>query len=102
MVRLPAGRLERDVVDRIRFQTETDSVYQLTRLATGEMTWRRLSTTMVSGTLRTEHARLLEWPEVAIGARCHLVSEPINPPYPRFVITSVVVAILEAVLKSDA
>jgi hypothetical protein len=86
-------------VELVRFQTETGSIYQLTRVATGAMSWSRLSATMASGTLRTEGGALREWPEVVIGRRCHLIGEPVNPPFPRFVSTSFVVAILDRANK---
>ena len=54
-----------------------------------------MSATMASGPLRTDRGRLLEWPEVVVGARCLLACEPINPPFPRLVATSFVVAILD-------
>lgn len=84
-----------DSLERVRFQTETGSVYELLRAAEGAMTWSRLSATMASGTLRNERGTLLEWPEVVVGGRCFLLCEPVNPPCPRLVSTSFVVAILD-------
>jgi len=82
--------------ERIRFQTETGSVYELVRTEAGEMSWARLSATLASGDLRNAGGRLLHWPEVVIGARCDLIGEPLNPPFPRAVRTSFVVAIIDA------
>jgi len=84
-----------EVVDRIRFQTETGSIFELTRTRTGAMYWQRLSATLASGVLRTDGGRLLAWPEVVIGARCQMLSEPIDAPFPRGVATSFVVARLD-------
>ena len=81
--------------ERVRFQTETGSVYELTRAASGKMSWQRLSATLVSGPLRTDGGRLLAWPEVVVGARCLLMCEPLNPPAPRVVATSFVVTLLD-------
>ena len=81
--------------ERVRFQTETGSIYELARAASGETTWQRLSATLASGPLRTDGGRLLEWPEVIIGARCVLQCEPLNPPAPRIVATSFVVTFLD-------
>lgn len=78
----------------IRFQTETGSVYEISRDVDG-MRWRRLSATLASGTLRSDGASLLSWPDVRVGDRCVLPSEPFVPPFPRVVWTSEVVAILE-------
>lgn len=82
---------EREV---IRFQTETGSVYEVSRDVDG-MRWRRLSATLASGTLRNDGAELLRWPDILIGHPCTLDSEPFVPPFPRVVWTSEVVAILE-------
>jgi len=84
-----------EVVEWVRFQTETGSIYELTRTRSGAMFWQRLSATMASGVLRTNGGRLLAWPEVVIGARCQMLGEPINPPFLRRVDTSFVVAILD-------
>ena len=84
-----------DGLEQVRFQTETGSAYELLRAATGAMSWSRLSATMASGILRDERGALLEWPEVVVGGRCFLLCEPINPPFPRLVSTSFVVAILD-------
>lgn len=81
--------------EQLCFQTETGSVYELTRYANGQMAWVRRSSTLASGRLRAQGGRLLEWPEVFVGARCTLLSEPINPPFTRVVRTSFVVAILD-------
>ncbi|HJP89050.1 MAG TPA: hypothetical protein VJ850_08455 [Candidatus Limnocylindrales bacterium] len=81
--------------ERIRFQTETGSIYELSRSAAGAMAWRRLSATLASGDLRSDRGTLVDWPEVVVGGRCFLLSEPINPPFPRLVSTSFVVAILD-------
>ncbi|HYK95253.1 MAG TPA: hypothetical protein VE011_05205 [Candidatus Dormibacteraeota bacterium] len=80
--------------ERVRFQTETGSVYEIVRDTRG-MRWRRLTATLASGPLRNDGADLLSWPEVRVGERCSLLSEPFTPPFPRTVFTSVVVAILE-------
>lgn len=82
-------------IERIRFQTETGSVYEISRDEDG-MRWRRLSATLGSGRLRDEGARLVAWPTVRLGERCELLSEPLVPPFGRQVQTSWVVAILEA------
>jgi hypothetical protein len=80
---------------RIRFQTETGSVYVLTRDAAG-MCWQRESVTLASGPLRSDSGPLLSWPEVIeLGQRCELWSEPINPPWLRLVRTSRIVAFLD-------
>jgi hypothetical protein len=80
--------------ERIRFRTETGSVYQITRDSEG-MGWVRLSATLASGILRTEAAKLLEWPRLKVGNRCDLWSEPLVPPLLRLVQTSLVMEILE-------
>jgi len=80
---------------RLRFRTETGSVYELSRDAEG-MRWRRASATLSSGVLRSEEGRLLAWPAVAVGHRCGLWSEPVAPPWARLVLTSAVVEILDA------
>ena len=79
----------------VRFRTETGSVYELRRTA-GSMVWRRASATLASGELRSDNGALVDWPEVVVGGRCYLLCEPINPPFPRLVSTSFVVAILDA------
>lgn len=84
----------------IRFQTETGSVYEISRDIDG-MRWRRLSATLASGTLRNDGAALLSWPDVRVGDRCVLPSEPFMPPFPRVVWTSEVVAILEHELPGE-
>jgi hypothetical protein len=79
----------------IRFRTETGSVYVLTRSDEG-MCWHRESATLASGPLRSDHGVLLWWPDViAIGERCELWSEPINPPSTRMVWTTEIVAFLD-------
>ena len=83
----------------VRFQTETGSIYEITRDSEG-MRWRRLSATLASGTLRNDGAPLLRWPTVRVGERCALLSEPFVPPLPRLVWTSNVVAILEREKKA--
>lgn len=90
-MRAPAQGLN----ERVRFRTETGSTYELSRDAEG-MRWRRLSATLASGSLRTEGGELLRWPEVQVGERCELLSEPFVPPFRRLVRTSVVVAIVAA------
>jgi hypothetical protein len=55
----------------------------------------RLSTTPASGSLRSEQGELTEWPAFVLGKPCELASEPINPPLPRLVQTSRIVAVLE-------
>jgi hypothetical protein len=87
-------RAGRPAGERVRFQTETGSVYEIVRDARG-MRWRRLTATLGSGPLRNDGANLLSWPEVRVGERCSLPSESLAPPFPRLVFTSVVVAILE-------
>jgi hypothetical protein len=82
---------EREV---IRFRTETRSVYEVARTTDG-MSWQRISATFASGVLRNEGARLVAWPDVRVGKRCRLLSEPLHPPHPRLVWTTEVVAILE-------
>lgn len=66
------------MTERIRFRTETGSVYEIVREGP-TMTWRRLSTTLASGVLRSEEGRLLAWTAVTIGERVELLSEPIVP-----------------------
>jgi hypothetical protein len=80
--------------DWVAFRTETGSIYEVWREA-GDMGWRRRSTTLASGVLRSEEGRLRLWPRVRIGERCLMVGEPFNPPFDRLVVTSTVVAILE-------
>jgi len=79
---------------RVRFRTETGSIYEVSRDAEG-MRWKRLSATLASGPLRSEGGVLTAWPDFALGERCELRSEPINPPWPRVVQTSWIVAFLE-------
>jgi hypothetical protein len=80
--------------ERIRFQTETGSVYEVSRDASG-MRWRRLAATLASGDIRGEYGPLIAWPEVVVGQRCRLLSAPVNDPFLRRVTTSRVVAIVE-------
>jgi hypothetical protein len=87
------GRASQPPAERIRFRTETGSIYEISRDAEG-MRWRRLSATLGSGPLRNEGAELLRWPKVRVGERCTLISEPLVPPLTRIVLTSTVVAIL--------
>ena len=70
--------------------------YEIVRTASGGMDWRRLSATLASGKLRSEGGALLDWPEVVVGGRCFMLSEPVKPPFVRLVSTSFVVAILDA------
>lgn len=80
--------------ERIRFRTETGSVYILTRSDVG-MCWHRESATLGSGPLRSDNGVLLCWPElIELGERCELLSEPINPPFVRLVWTTRIVAFL--------
>lgn len=58
------------------------------------MRWERLSATLAAGVLRSEAGTLLVWPTVEVGVRCELWSEPYLPPWPRLVLTSVVVELL--------
>lgn len=90
------SRFNRDTTTaaKVAFRTETGSVYELTR-SLAAMSWRRVTTTLASGVLRSEEGVLLEWPTVTVGERCQLVSVPINEPWLRVVVTSQVVAILE-------
>lgn len=82
--------------ERIRFQTETGSVYALTRNDEA-MCWHRESVTLGSGPLRSDGGVLTDWPPILeLGERCMLWSEPINPPFRRLVRTSRIVAFLEA------
>jgi len=80
--------------ERVRFRTATGSIYLLARTDEG-MRWHRETVTLGSGVLRSEHGTLVAWPEVALGQRCELLSEPINPPLPRLVLTSEIVALLD-------
>jgi hypothetical protein len=81
--------------ERVLFRTETGSLYEISRAGAG-MRWRRLSATLASGFLRNDGAELVGWPEVRVGERCRLLSQPFVPPLPRLVLTSTVVAILES------
>jgi hypothetical protein len=83
----------------VRFQTETGSIYEVVRDDKG-MRWRRLSATFASGQLRSEEGVLTAWPRFALGARCALRSKPINPPWPRVVRTSWIVAFLQVEVES--
>ena len=79
---------------RIRFQTETASVYLLTR-AEGGTRWHRESASLGSGPLRCDNGVLVRWPAVIeLGASCELWTEPIDPPFARLVWTSRIVAFL--------
>src|ERR1041385_4195687 len=96
MPREAPGRTEHQVAPaQIRFRTETGSVYEIARDAEGKR-WRRLSATLGSGVLRSEEGRLRRWPDVRVGRRCLLWSEPINAPFPRYVVTSRVAAVLDS------
>jgi hypothetical protein len=81
--------------ERIGFQTETGSVYELRRTSSA-MTWQRVSATLASGVLRSEGGVLVSWPQVSVGARCHLLCEPMNRSFTRLVSTSLVVAMLDS------
>jgi hypothetical protein len=96
---LSAQPLPKD--ERVRFRTETGSIYEISRDSEG-MRWRRLSATLASGPLRNDGARLLQWPEVRVGERCRLLSEPFVSRFPRLVLTSSVVAILDPARESHA
>lgn len=85
---------------RVRFRTATGSVYELVETAAG-MSWRRLSSTLASGRLRTAGAPLLVWPDVRVGAGVPLISPPIVPDTVRIVETSEVVEII-AIEGEDA
>lgn len=79
---------------RIRFQTETGSVYVLTRTE-GAMCWHRESATFGCRPLRSDNGILARWPAVIeLGASCELWSEPINPPFALLVWTSRMIAFL--------
>jgi hypothetical protein len=79
---------------RVRFRTETGSVYLLTQDEEG-MRWQRETATLGSGVLRSDHGVLLAWPEFELGQRCKLRCEPINAPFERLVWSSRVVAFLD-------
>jgi hypothetical protein len=81
------------MVRRIRFRTETGSLYEVIR-DERSMAWSRVPT-LSSGKLRTATGRLLTWPEVTVGRHCLLICEPLLPPLARLVVTSLVVAVLE-------
>jgi hypothetical protein len=89
-----AAGVRASTIRLVRFRTETGSVYEVVRDAEG-MRWRRLSATLASGPLRSEQGDLTAWPDLALGERCELWSEPINPPWPRIVLTTQIVAFLE-------
>jgi hypothetical protein len=86
---------------RVRFRTETGSIYELVRDAEG-MRWKRLSATLASGPLRSDSGVLTEWPDFRLGERCDLWSEPINPPWDRIVLTTRIVAFLEVEVEVEA
>ncbi len=94
-------RASRPKDERIRVQTETGSIYEIVRDSHG-MRWRRLSATLGSGPLRNDGAELLRWPEVQVGERCPLFSEPFIAPLPRLVLTSTVVAIVARSQSGEA
>jgi hypothetical protein len=77
---------------RLRFQTETGSVYEIVADATG-MRWHR-TPGLGSGVLRSEEGVLVAWPDVRLGSGCVLLCEPYAPPFPRLVVTSIVVGVL--------
>lgn len=82
-------------VERIRFRTETGSIYVLERFDSDAMLWHRESTTLASGVLRTEAGILTHWPStIELGECVDLWCYPINPPLPRLVQTSRIVAFL--------
>lgn len=91
--RSASDTLPAEVGARIRFRTETGSLYEVTYDA-GRMTWRRVPS-LASGVLRSESGVLLVWPEIVLGQRCQLWSEPLVPSFPRLVLTSIVVAVLD-------
>jgi hypothetical protein len=83
-------------MERIRFRTETGSVYVLEQFDSDAMLWHRESATVASGRLRSDAGILMRWPPtIELGERVELLSYPLNPPSPRFVWTSRVVAFLE-------
>jgi hypothetical protein len=86
---------------RVCFRTETGSVYAVSRDAEA-MRWRRLSVTLASGVLRSDRGELTEWPNFALGEPCVLLSEPINPPWDRIVLTTRIVAFLEVEAEPSA
>jgi hypothetical protein len=90
-----AALQDRRSSERVRFQTATGSIYVVERSGDA-MSWRRESVTFASGRLRSDKGVLLEWPDIAIGQSCLLLTEPINPPWTRRVRTSPIVKILEA------
>lgn len=80
-------------VERLRFRTETGSVYELTRDG-ADMRWTR-TPTMASGVLGVERGPLAAWPAVMPGYRAALMCEPDDESGLIRVITSRVVEILE-------
>lgn len=80
--------------DRLRFRTETGSIYEVARDAP-VIRWARTSTTDASGFLGVEGGTLTAWPAVLVGYRATLsVDEGVGAPA-LFVHTSRVVEILE-------
>ncbi|HEY4266869.1 MAG TPA: hypothetical protein VGM94_01635 [Galbitalea sp.] len=89
-------KLSRRTLERIRFRTETGSVYVVERFDSDAMLWHRESATLASGRLRTDAGTLMRWPPtIEIGEPVDLLSSPINPPLPRLVRTTRIVAFLE-------
>lgn len=83
------------VVERIRFRTETGSVYRLERFDADAMVWHRESTTRRSGVLRSDGGILMRWPpRIELGESVELLSYPINPPLLRVVRRTRIVAFM--------
>lgn len=81
---------------RVRFRTETGSVYEIARDGRG-MRWSRLSATLASGPLRSSSPwPLLRWPRLALGEGVELVGPPyVEDSEARVVLTTRVVEIVE-------
>ena len=82
---------------KVRWRTETGSVYEIERDGAG-MRWRRVEATLGSGVLRNDDWPLLEWPEIEVGWSAVLVGPPlIAGADARIVRTSRVVEVIDDV-----
>lgn len=63
---------------KLIFQTETESIYILTKNWFGRMRWQRVKSNN-SGMLRKEKGILLSWPAIVVGERARLEDSKIQP-----------------------
>lgn len=60
----------------MKFRTKSGSIYELSKTT---MTWTRTNATELSGKIRSETGRLIDWPDVRVGERAVLVDDSVMP-----------------------